>query len=417
MLKTLLKLERPFSISRHQEAPLLHEREAFLEHLRQQGTSLAAMRSVSWQLLNVIRLLKLNRLRDVSLDEIKNAAQRWAEEQKLSPRAQSYDHTSSYFIYVAKKWLCFAGRLKMPLIPRMPFADHVEDFAKWMTNEQGMSPLSVRSHCWKTSQFLKWFSQRHRLLASVRLKDVDEFLIFKGTHGWNRKSVSVAAQALRAFFRHAEQFGWCKPGIAGSIESPRLYVHEGLPEGPEWKDVQRLLESITKESPAAMRTKAILSLFAMYGLRSGEVSRLQVDDFDWRAETFTVNHSKRGGAQQYPLLYEVGEAILEYIRKARPRASCRNLFLTLRPPYRPIGTSALWCITSKKLDALDIRSRRRGPHCLRHACATHLLERGTSLKEIGDLLGHRNSASTGIYAKVHLQQLRRVADFDLGGLL
>jgi len=93
------------------------------------------------------------------------------------------------------------------------------------------------------------------------------------------------------------------------------------------------------------------------------------------------------------------------------------LFLTLRPPYRPIGTSALWCITSKKLDALGIRSRRRGPHCLRHACATHLLERGTSLKEIGDLLGHRDSASTGIYAKVHLQQLRRVADFDLGGLL
>jgi integrase len=72
----------------------------------------------------------------------------------------------------------------------------------------------------------------------------------------------------------------------------------------------------------------------MYGLRSGEVSRLQMDDFDWRAETFTVNHSKRGGAQQYPLLYEVGEAILEYIKEARPRASCRNLFLTLRPPLR-----------------------------------------------------------------------------------
>ena len=70
MLKTLLKLERSFSISRHQEAPLLHEREAFLEHLHQQGTSLAAMPSVSWQLLNVIRLLKLNRLRDVSLDGV-----------------------------------------------------------------------------------------------------------------------------------------------------------------------------------------------------------------------------------------------------------------------------------------------------------------------------------------------------------
>jgi integrase/recombinase XerD len=69
------------------------------------------------------------------------------------------------------------------------------------------------------------------------------------------------------------------------------------------------------------------------------------------------------------------------------------------------------------MQTAGIRCRRRGPHCLRHACATHLLEKGASLKEIGDLLGHRDFRSTSIYAKVHLQQLRRVADFDLGGLL
>ena len=130
-----------------------------------------------------------------------------------------------------------------------------------------------------------------------------------------------------------------------------------------------------------------------------------------------MNHSKRGGAQKYPLQREVGNAILNYIRKARPRTSCSNLFLTLNPPYRAIGGSALWKITSRRMQVAGIRCRRRGPHCLRHACATHLLEQGASLKEIGDLLGHRDFRSTSIYAKVHLQQLRRVADFDLGGLL
>jgi site-specific recombinase XerD len=71
-------------------------------------------------------------------------------------------------------------------------------------------------------------------------------------------------------------------------------VHEGLPEGPEWKDVQRLVKGAEGGGPATIRARVILLLFAIYGLRSGEVARLQLSDVDWRAETFTVSHSKRG---------------------------------------------------------------------------------------------------------------------------
>ena len=167
-----------------------------------------------------------------------------------------------------------------------------------MTEERGLSPLSVRSHRWKASRFLTWFSERHPCLASVRLQDVDEFLILQGSTRWNRTSVTVAAQALRAFFRHAERRGWCRSGIAEGIVGPRRYVHEGLPEGPTWTEVQRLLEGVKGTSASALRARAILSLFAIYGLRSGEVSRLLLSDFDWSAETFLVTHSKRGGRRR-----------------------------------------------------------------------------------------------------------------------
>ena len=325
--------------------------------------------------------------------------------QRSNPKVRSCKHSGTFFTYVATKWLLFAGVLKRPAIPRTRFADKIDEFAKWMTEKRGMSALRARSHRHKTSLFLTWFSERHRSLAAVRLRDVDDFLIFKGTNGWSRKSARGSADALRAFFRYAEQRGWCKPGIGEGITSPRLYVQEGLPEGSEWKQVQRL------------RARAVLTFLAVYGLRSGEISRLLLSDFDWRLETFTLNHSKHGGAQKYPLQREVGDAILAYIRNTRPRSSCPNLFLTLNPPYRAIGGSALRKITSRSIQAAVIRCRRRGPHCLRHACASHLLEQGASLKEIGDILGHRDSRSTSIYAKVHLQRLRRVADFDLGGLL
>ncbi|MBK7928957.1 MAG: site-specific integrase [Bryobacterales bacterium] len=288
-------------------------------------------------MLNVIRLLRLTGLRDVSIDEIENAARRWARHQRSNPNVRSSKHSASFFVYVAKKWLRFAGVLKEAATRRPQFADEVDEFTRWMTEEKGMAALTVRSHQVKTAQFLNWFSERRCSLAAVRLRDVDNFLIFKGMNGWSRRSARGYADALRAFFRYAEQRIWCKPGIAEGIMSPKLYVHEGLPEGPHWKDVQRLVEGVKGNSTVALRARAVLLLLAVYGLRSGEISRLLLSDFDWRLETFTVNHSKRGGVQKYPLQREVGDAILEYVRKARPRTSCRNLFLTLHPPYRSIG--------------------------------------------------------------------------------
>ncbi len=283
MLRTLLRLERTFYITRQEKAPLLREREAFLEHLLQQGTSVAAARGVSWQLLNVIRLLKLTRLRGVWIDEIEEAAKKWTRQQRSNPNIRSYKHSGSYFTYVAKKWLRFAGMLKRSALPRMRFADEIVDFARWMTEEMGLSMPTVRSRRQKTSLFLKWLSERHRSLAAVRLRDVDDFLIFKGTNGWSRKSARGYVDALRSFFRYAEKCGWCKPDIGEGITSPRIYAQEGLPEGPEWKDVQRLLKGTKGISAAALRARAVLFLLAVYGLRSGEISRLLLSDFDWHA--------------------------------------------------------------------------------------------------------------------------------------
>jgi len=149
MLRTLLRIERSFYADLQEAAPLIQEREAFLEHLLQQGTSLAAARGVSWQLLNVIRLLQLTELRDVWIDEIKEAAQRWEWQQRTNSFAHSYKHSGSFFIYVAKKWLRFAGVLKQRAIPRMRFSEQIDDFVTWATEERGLSALTVRSHRYK----------------------------------------------------------------------------------------------------------------------------------------------------------------------------------------------------------------------------------------------------------------------------
>jgi integrase len=280
MLDTIL--EHPFFLNRHRQAPLLKERESFLGHLQQQGTSRKALRNLSAELLQVVRLLKLTKTREVSLEEIRRAARCWARQQRANPKAHSYGNSASSFIYAAKKWLRFHGRLKLPSAPPIRFADQLSSFAQYMTEEQGLSPYSVRSHCAKTAKFLEWFGERHRLLRRARIEDVDEFLAIKGTSGWNRTSVSVAAQALPAFFRYAETRGWCATGFAKGIQGPKIYKYEGLPEGPSWREVRKLLRSVKGSRPVDLRARAVLSLLVIYGLRSGEVSRLLLSDFDWR---------------------------------------------------------------------------------------------------------------------------------------
>ena len=410
-------VEVPFYLRRHENAPLLEERTQFLLHQLEQGTSRSALRGLSAELVIVVRALKLTTLRDVQISEIDRAAELWARKRRADSHTSGCTSVAKCFKYAAKKWLRFHGRLKLPARTPEPFADLLEDFEAYMLHEQGLSEYSVQSHRWKALQFLRWFAERKRPIVSVTLDDVDEFLAFRGRNGWSRRSVSVGSQALRAFFRHAERRGWCTAGIAANIQGPKIYDKEDLPAGPTWTDVQRLLTADGENRAAAVRARAILLLFAVYGLRSGEVARLLLTDVDWRAETLLVNHSKRRGQRHYPLDRTVGDAILEYLKTSRPQCACRHLFVTLRPPFRPLSTSSLWQLTRFRYEKTGIRCRRRGPHTLRHACATHLLQQGASFKEIGDYLGHRSAESAGIYAKVDLPMLRQVADFSLGGLL
>ena len=176
-----------------------------------------------------------------------------------------------------------------------------------------------------------------------------------------------------------------------------------------------MLNSLDDSNASHCRAKAILLLAAVYGLRRCEITRLTLDDFDWYNEVLTVRRAKRGRLQQFPLQFEVGEAIIRYLRNVRPPSKSRRLFLTLQVPYRPaenIGPAMRRILNAQGLSALPC-----GLHSLRHACATELLRQGTSLRGIADFLGHRSIRSVSIYARCDLRALRKVADLSLQGVL
>jgi integrase len=169
-----------------------------------------------------------------------------------------------------------------------------------------------------------------------------------------------------------------------------------------------LIANLNTERASHIRDRAIILLLAVYGLRISEACGLTLDDVDWANEKLRVRRLKNNRIQEFPLTAEVGNAILKYLRNVRPRGSSRFLFLTLRKPHRPMRGRSASSTVARYVGALGPLPHY-GPHSLRHACASHLLDEGFSIKEIGDHLGRRSPRSTQIYAKVERKKLAQVA--------
>ena len=176
-----------------------------------------------------------------------------------------------------------------------------------------------------------------------------------------------------------------------------------------------MLESAeTDKSPAGLRDYAILQLLAAYGLRSGEIRHLRIEDIDWRTEAIHVRHHKTRASTFLPLLEPVGEAVLAYLRSGRPSTDVREIFVRTRAPYRKLDK--LYSMVRRRLRDAGVQPPGKcGPHIFRHARAVEMLRAAVPQKIIGDVLGHRSTGSTAPYLKLATEDLRAIA-LDVPGM-
>ena len=414
MFKTLFRY--PQVSSRHANGPLAKERRTFLLHLQTQGVPRSTLLRYASQLLLVAGLLVRKGRNQIAREQVTRCARRWAQGQRRRRRARTLKWSAARFGQVACAWCSFLGWLKDPLPLPDPYPFQRAAWASFLHSE-GLSESTARNYCWWINGFLQWLKQEEVPLRQVTATVVDGFMRHLSSRRLNRVSLATAAKILRRFSRYAYEQGWWRRDLAPVILAPRLFRQEDLPLGPAWTDVRRLIAASDGDAPLHLRNRAILLLLSVYGLRSGEVRGLRLEDLDWTRRILRVRRSKTACVQEQPLTTATGKAIQRYLKKARPECDRKELFLTLHAPFRRLSAGALYHLTSSLLQRLDIASPKRGPHALRHASATYLLNSGSSLKVVGDHLGHRSLGTTQIYAKVDLAGLRAVAAFDLGGLL
>lgn len=411
---------RSDALTRQLSAPLVDERGRYLTHCAEHGMSNRTLRVKARLLLSITKYLKLaDRPNDtISIQEIERAASLWSRHNWPSPKSSHAKLSREYFIWQAAGWLTFLDRFQIPSKPVRAYDQMLVEFRSFMKGERGLSPVTVEYRCRSVRPFLDRLLGTKRTLDTITTADVDSLLAQKvNEERYARVSVRGYASSLRSFFRYAETRGWCASGIATSIMAPREFRQEMLPSGPSWDVVQDIVDATAGDRPIAIRDHAILMLLAVYGVRSREVARLQLRDIDWQRETIVFTRAKLSGSHSFPLCQSVGAAIIRYLKEVRPKSPFREVFLTMHAPIGPLSGGAMWAVASRQLRRHAPSIKHHGPHSLRHACATRLINQGLSLKEVGDHLGQRDLEATRIYAKVDLVRLREVANFDLGELL
>ena len=403
------------TIARHANAPYAEERARFLRYCELRGDSKWTMLSKAHDLLWVSRKLSHRGDLQISIDQVRELVVGCRERKNTDGPDLNLFSTRRRLIGHTCAWLQYLGYLREP-DEQIPFGPRLNEYCDWARHQRGLADNTVRQFRCTIRRFLHWFGLLGRPLSGVRGHDIDAYLAFGSGRGWARVTIRNTVEALRAFFRYGAQAGWAPAHLVDVIQGPRIYTQEKLPAGPSWTDIERLFAELDENRPTDVRDRAILMLFAIYGLRTIEVANLRLDDIDWEQDQLRVPRAKRREAQVFPLLPSVGKAVADYLCSVRGSTLHREVFLTLVTPHSPLSRSGLYDMVAARLRSLDAQCAHYGPHSLRHACAARLVARGLSLKEVGDHLGHRCTSATRVYAKVNLAGLREVATFDLGEL-
>ena len=231
--------------------------------------------------------------------------------------------------------------------------------------------------------------------------------------GYQVKTVKQKLCALRSFLTFASADGLIDAVVADAVPAVRSSKQARVPSvwGPG--EVERILEAIDRGNPCGKRDYAIVLLIARLGLRGIDLKRLEFGDFDWPGNRLSVTQAKTGDRVQLPLLKDVGWAVIDYIRDGRPLCDCPQVFVRHTAPIGPFSDQDhLHQILVKHARAAHVpisEKRRHGMHSLRHTLATRLMEDGTPLEQIADILGHQSVRSTGVYLKSSLGLLVKCA--------
>lgn len=303
-----------------------------------------------------------------------------------------------------------AGRRGKPALETAPLpggeAALIERFLDQYWAESGASGNTMAAYRCDLAGFACWLAGRGRALARFDRADLYDFLADRLAAGYQPRSNARLLSGLRRFCQWLLRTGAIGADPTALVEGPRL--GRSLPKAPGEGEIEALLAAPDTGTPEGLRDRAMLELMYATGLRVSELVGLELAQVNLRQGVLRVT-GKGGKERLVPIGDEAIHWLQRYAAGARPalagRSGSQQLFLASQG--RALTRQAFWAVVKRHAAVAGIRADL-SPHGLRHAFATHLLNRGADLRALQLLLGHASLSTTQIYTLVAREGLKRL---------
>ncbi len=297
---------------------------------------------------------------------------------------------------------------KAPFVFEGPLGTFITDFLSYKRTETRLSKIRLDCFCRQLQPFYTYCCQHQ--INTIQAVNLEVLLHYLGQLDPQPMTVYQAISTLRALMRYAFAQRLLPVDYAPKLPRFQRSHQAKLPSTYSGQEVEKLIAGIDRSTRTGKRNYAIILLAARLGLRASDIINLRFEHLHWEACMIRLRQVKTGKELTLPLLCEVGQAIIDYLKYARPVCEAPQVFLTARPPYGPFpSTNIVTHVVQRayRRAGIDVKGKRFGPRTLRHTLASRMLEKHTILPVISEVLGHQSSESTRYYLRIDLTSLRQ----------
>ena len=303
----------------------------------------------------------------------------------------------------------------MPRINRRNFVFDGEigrailQFLQYKKTEDRLS--AVRTRCYERYLYRFLLYSNKKKVHSVKRIDLPFIIHFIGDADCRKGiPVNTIISTVRNFIKYLYQEKFLDVDYAKKIPQAKVIEQPKLPSTYTTKEIEKLIKSVERSSASGKRNYAIILMAARLGLRASDIARLTFDSLKWDTNTIEITMVKTGKELVLPLLPDVGNAIIDYLKYARPHSEEPYVFLTERPPYGSFSSSNIVTHIVQRAfrkAGIDIKDRKFGPHSLRHSLGFRMLEQNTILPIMSEVFGHQSTESTRYYLRIDLESMKQ----------
>ena len=280
----------------------------------------------------------------------------------------------------------------------------IEEFLSYLEYELNYSNLTVKGYSDEIEKYLTYTKEHNVNYKKISNDDIRNYLKYLDNLKYSKSSISRNLSSIRTYYKYLLDKKIVDSNPFKNISNPKK--DKKLPNFLNYEEIMKIFDSIDEENILGKRDRCIVEVLYDTGVRVSELVNIKIKDIDFSEKTISIFGKGRKERIVYfgDYLYDV---LNDYINNCRnillSNKSCEYLILNSRGSQ--ITTRGVEKIIDKVVKDASLK-HKISPHVLRHTFATHMLNGGSDIKTIQQLLGHESLSTTGIYTHISNDVLR-----------